>query len=426
MIYYPDLGESIGRLRAVVSAILASGEVSHLDRVRFGEVLGNVNRSLERIRGIHRFFQSQSGSEHAVLSCFAKNMEPNLMGVLNFSNTLLSDQMVNTDPRFFFSVATKVIEQNVTCQHQLHDQLRTTFAIRLEQIRFHRDFVLGVALVLVLFMFGFITDFYRRNRRAIVDLAESREEIVRVLEVVRNHRDKLAYERDIVESTLEKINQSTTFDHKGASFLSAPLERISGDFLLSATRPDGVRHYMLGDFTGHGLPSALGSPMVSDIFYTMTRKNFDPLAIMTEINTKMLIKLPRQLYLAVAFLAHDPTRKQLLIWNCGIPELLHFRQNTCFQAYPSRHVPLGILAEHELESVMQRVDVLERDRVYAFSDGFVEAQNRDGVMFGVSNLQKTLGYIIKENQPLSVIMEQVQHHQTGPRNDDLTLLELVF
>ncbi|MBF0426811.1 MAG: serine/threonine-protein phosphatase [Magnetococcales bacterium] len=424
--YYPDLGESLGRMRAVVSSILASGEQVVSDRVRFGEVLGNVNRSLERIRRAHQFLRVESPLLQPVLVCFDKGVEPNLMSLLNFSHTLLSEQTIRADPRFFFSLITGTMEQNGTCSRKVYVKLRSNLQTRVGQIRLQRDSTLGLSLAALLIMFGFITDFYRRNRRTLVDLFESRQEVVVAMEKIKSHRDKLAYERDIVERTLEKINRSVPSDHTEASLISLPLERIAGDFLLSATRPDGVRYYLLGDFTGHGLPSALGGPMVADIFHAMTRKSFAPLAILDEINTKLHLKLPRQLYLAAAFLAFDPLTGQVSVWNCGVPDVLHFRHEQFHQAYPSNHIPLGILSEHELASVEQTAKVLETDRIYMFSDGFVEVQNDRGQMFGIDNLRQALGDLLATGQPLPTLLDHVRRFHSEAQGDDLTLLELTF
>ncbi|MBF0175734.1 MAG: serine/threonine-protein phosphatase [Magnetococcales bacterium] len=424
--YYPNLGESMGRLRAVVSIILASGEFGPTDQIRFGEVMGHVNRDLERTRGIHRFIREEVPFLQSVSGCFDRELEPNLLAVLDFSNTLMSEKTVKTDPLYFFLAVTYVIENNIVCHRQLHDKLHTILKTREGEARSQRLLTMSVSGVAILFMLGFMTDFYRRNRRAMLALTESREKVVQILEVVRDQRDKLAYEREIVEHTLEKINRSVKMSHAGATLLSVPLERIAGDFLLYAARPDGTRHYLLGDFTGHGLPSALGGPMVADIFYTMTRKNFAPPAILNEINAKLHLKLPRQLYLAAAFLAHDPNQGRLLIWNCGIPEILHFHQKEFYRSYPSNHLPLGILAEHELAKIEQSTTTNTMDRVYAFSDGFCEAQDAQGEMFGSANLQQALGELLLEDQPFQGVMEKIKRHRNGPQTDDLTMLELVF
>ncbi|MBF0152390.1 MAG: serine/threonine-protein phosphatase [Magnetococcales bacterium] len=424
--YYPELGESVGRLRATVASMLASGEFLTSDLVRTGEVLGGVDHSLERIKDIQRFLEREPPFSQPEVLCFNKGVEPNLVIILNFSRLLLSERLINTDPKYFYSIVTDVIDKNMTCHRHLYGKLHDMLAARLSQVRFDRNLTLGFSLTAILLMIGFITDFYRRNQQTLIDLVKSRKEVVVAMESLRTHRDQLAYERDIVERTLERINQTTVFDHEGGNWLSIPMERIAGDFLYSATCPDGVRYYMLGDFTGHGLPSALGSPMVADIFHTMTHKNFSPLAILAEINAKLHRKLPKQLYLAAAFFAYDPGQRRLTIWNCGIPELLHFRQGEFYRAYAANHIPLGILPEHELETVSQVADIMETDRVYVFSDGLVEARNSQGDMLGIDNLRNSLSRILQEAHPLQSILDEVRQYQSGPQSDDLTLLELVF
>ncbi len=89
---------------------------------------------------------------------------------------------------------------------------------------------------------------------------------------IKEHRDQLTYEREIIEEIITRMRTTTRFDNRNLRYLQTSVETTAGDILLSAFRPDGGQHLMLGDFTGHGLPAALNGPTVSDIFYAMTGK----------------------------------------------------------------------------------------------------------------------------------------------------------
>jgi two-component system, HptB-dependent secretion and biofilm response regulator len=106
---------------------------------------------------------------------------------------------------------------------------------------------------------------------------------------VNKQRDRLTFERELIENIITRIRQSEEFDPKGIRFLIDPVEKTAGDMLLSACSPNGTQHIFLGDVTGHGLPAAIIGPTVSDIFYSMTRKGFSSGVILSEINRKLNI-----------------------------------------------------------------------------------------------------------------------------------------
>ena len=57
-------------------------------------------------------------------------------------------------------------------------------------------------------------------------------------------------------------------------YLLSPYALFNGDLLLAACTPSGNMHLLLGDFTGHGLPAAVGAMPLAEVFYGMTAKGF--------------------------------------------------------------------------------------------------------------------------------------------------------
>ena len=244
-------------------------------------------------------------------------------------------------------------------------------------------------------------------------------------EQVKVNRDELAYERGIVEDTLLRIRSAEQFDAQGIRYLMAPVESTAGDIILSARRPDGIRHIMLGDFTGHGLPSALSGPAVADIFYAMTKKGFSALEILTEINVKLVKKLPPHLFLAACFIEFNPATNRLSLWNASLPELVLFRSDIPFERYQSELLALGIVEDLPIAEGERVIDLESGDRFYAFTDGVVEASNIDGVLFGEERFEALLSSIITGNKTLESVIEVLEDYQAGDeQTDDITVLEI--
>lgn len=241
-------------------------------------------------------------------------------------------------------------------------------------------------------------------------------------EQLRRHRDRLAFERRTIERVMERIRQSERFNPHGLHYLMAPVESTAGDLLLAAARPDGVRHILMGDFTGHGFTSALAAPTVSDIFYGMTERGFALEHLLREMNRQLCNRLPAGMYLAAVGVELDPEGGVAWVWNGGIPDVLLFRQGGLAGRVPSTHLPLGII--EEFDPLGAWLAVGEGDRILAFSDGVSELQV-GGRMVGVEGVIPLFARMIAEDRGVPWLEEQLRELCGGePPHDDLTVVEI--
>jgi two-component system, HptB-dependent secretion and biofilm response regulator len=236
-------------------------------------------------------------------------------------------------------------------------------------------------------------------------------------------RNILTSEREVIENIILKMRASGQFDPSNLRQLEASVENTSGDILLSAFRPDKGQHIMLGDFTGHGLTAAIGGPVVSDIFYSMTQKGLPMHLIINEINRHLCEKMPTGLFLASIFVELDPERRQLLVWNCGMQAVLIFRSHSLLQRVASDNLALGI---HNLPiDPVTAIEIEAGDHIYAYSDGITEVFNSQGEEFGVPRLEIAIGELLTSNGEIGSLMDPVQQFcDDAEQLDDITLMEL--
>lgn len=245
----------------------------------------------------------------------------------------------------------------------------------------------------------------------------------RVEEEVKEHRDRLESERELIENIIVRMRSNDGFDDRNLRYLLAPVETTAGDVLLSADRPDGARHLMMGDFTGHGLSAALAGPTVSDIFYAMTAKGLPMEAVFLEVNRQLNSKLPTGVFMAGTFLEIAPDGGAVRVWNRSMPEALLFRQGRPFRKLASQHMPLGVMAQAKTDNAS--VSLQPGDVIYLYSDGVVEAANGEGEMFGLERFEETLIQMVSRGEPLEVVMDAVAAWTgSGSQEDDITLVEV--
>ena len=242
---------------------------------------------------------------------------------------------------------------------------------------------------------------------------------------LRQAKEIMADERRVIENILLTMRASGDFDADNLRQLQTPVEKTSGDILLSATRSDGIQHVMLGDFTGHGLTAAIGSPIVSDTFYTMTSKDLPMHTIAVEINRHMCEKMPTGLFLAAVFIELDPVEKKFTIWNCGMEDVLYFKHDKLERKIASSCLALGITDMPFDKEIVIEADA--GDRIYAYSDGITEANNGDGEEFGLDRLVHAISAMLAmtETADIDLLCSTVQEFLDGAEQlDDITLVEL--
>lgn len=236
-------------------------------------------------------------------------------------------------------------------------------------------------------------------------------------------KEALTFERETIENIILKMRASKKFAHDQLQLLEAPVEKTSGDILLSAFRPDNTRHIMLGDFTGHGLMAAVGGPIVYDVFYSMTAKGLPMTDIMTEINRQLLEKMPIGLFLGAIFIELSADGRQLHTWNCGMSEILLYRQKKLWQKIPSSTVAMGIIKQDF--NISSPIAVETGDRIYLYSDGITEAINSAGEEYGQTQLEQTITDMLAIDADIDFLGDAVkQFIGEAEQFDDITLMEL--
>ncbi|OUS39725.1 hypothetical protein A9R01_00475 ['Osedax' symbiont bacterium Rs2_46_30_T18] len=233
----------------------------------------------------------------------------------------------------------------------------------------------------------------------------------------------LSIERAIIEDIILGMNAGAAFENNFLRSIQAAVEKTSGDILLASSCPDGRQHVLLGDFTGHGLTAALGGPIASEIFYKMTSKGLTMDEIGNEINRYMCNKMPTGLFLAAILFEVNPQRDSVRIWNCGMEDVLCFRNASLVKCIQSTRPALGIIKAELNNVVMLAFET--KDKLYAYSDGIIETASPDNEMFGRERLITSISEMLKNNRDIQEIHDDVHAFRaTQLKTDDLTIVEI--
>ncbi len=250
--------------------------------------------------------------------------------------------------------------------------------------------------------------------RTQIELANARKALAQA-------NDFMEDEREIMAEILLAMRNDKDFCNDNLSYACHSRDTAGGDVLLSAKRSNGDHHFLVGDFTGHGLTAAIGTPLVSHLFYAMTAADIPLSTIVRDINNVLARRLPSHIFMAAAAVCLSEDNRRAELWSFGNPEILYRGASRQWVRYASLEMPMGIVAQDDLFASIH-LDFEEDGNLYVFTDGPIEVVCRDGSYYGVDRLIEAID---RYEQSLdSVIADVIASAEQPNALDDLTLLRI--
>ena len=76
---------------------------------------------------------------------------------------------------------------------------------------------------------------------------------------------------------------------------------------------------MVGDFSSHGLPAAVGIVPTAELFYELTGKGYALTYLVETLNQRLCQILPTELFLTASFIELEASAQIAQIWNGANP-----------------------------------------------------------------------------------------------------------
>ena len=234
-------------------------------------------------------------------------------------------------------------------------------------------------------------------------------------------------EQEIAESVFINAIQSSNIENPNIKQVVRPAGIFGGDIVLSAYSPSRDLYFLTGDFTGHGLLSALGAMPVSEVFSAMTTKGFSAEEILVGINRKLKSMLPTGMFFGAQLIVVNHDLEHVRVFNAGMPDVVIVDgiSNRIKHCLRSNGLPLGVEAEIEPKSMVQYAPIGRNDKILMYSDGLTEARNAADEVYGSERLMEAIS-----NAPADGIFEHLIDDldrfcgQRTTQSDDVTLVEI--
>ncbi|NIB43203.1 fused response regulator/phosphatase [Pseudomaricurvus alkylphenolicus] len=258
-------------------------------------------------------------------------------------------------------------------------------------------------------------------------MREMHQEVQIQRDQIASHNDHLMQEQTVAKQVFDNIAHTGCLDASNVKYLLSPLAVFNGDVIVAAIRPSGSMMVLLGDFTGHGLPAAIGAMPLASSFYGMVQKGFSMVDILREVNQKLKQILPIGVFCCASIVDMNFSKGKIRIWNGGLPDCYLHRSGTGeVEPIRSTHLPLGVLDDSSFKDDCLHFEMEVGDRLYMWSDGIIETRNPKGEMYGEERLQQVFAGNKVPGQVFDDIVNSVHEFAGGERDDDLSLIELTM
>jgi two-component system sensor histidine kinase ChiS len=209
-----------------------------------------------------------------------------------------------------------------------------------------------------------------------------------------------------------------------------PMTELGGDFYdVQMVGPD-MLGILLADVSGHGIPAAFICAMLK-VAYSFHRKDAgNPSALLKQISTTMYNYTGGQ-FITACYACIDLARKTLRHSNAGHWPLILWRGSEHRIIINSdNRMPIGWSVEEEYPTVES--DILPGDRVILYTDGILEARDKDGKLFGEARFHQLIRSLQNRgagefvDEILAAVLHWTRDESDRGLGDDLTIVVVDF
>ena len=236
------------------------------------------------------------------------------------------------------------------------------------------------AIMLVAILFGDAV----RSHRAL--MADASEKLRRAEDDLKREERELSAARTIQMQLLPTTLPSLPGWELAARYM--PARAVGGDFYDIRQLPGGQLAIITGDATDKGIPAALVMATTHSILRGQVPEQGSPGAALAYANQRLFQDIPPQMFVTCLYAVLDPASGQVRLANAG-HNLPYLAGGASVSEVRATGMPLGALPETAYDEA--HVRLRPGDTLLLSSDGFVEARNAMGEMFGFPRLEAVVG-----------------------------------
>ena len=199
---------------------------------------------------------------------------------------------------------------------------------------------------------------------------------------------------------------------------------VGGDLYYYNILENGNVFVAVGDVSGKGITAALFMSRAITLLNQYAQLGYSPSKALFEFNNNLVGHNPNMMFITAFIAVYDPKTGELTYSNAG-----HNYPYILSDKLTALNTESGIIAGSfsDIEFPEYTVKMKAGDRLFLYTDGITEAENKEGKLFDDGRLEKVLSDHIRSDAKgvLNAVTEEINSFTHGAeQSDDMTMLVL--
>jgi phosphoserine phosphatase RsbU/P len=216
------------------------------------------------------------------------------------------------------------------------------------------------------------------------------------------------------------------------SAFSEAASEVGGDYYDLYKINDHKFALIIGDVSGKGTSAAFNMSQMKGVFHSLAQLDLQPVDFLVYANNALSRCLEKTSFITASYFIIDLERKEVEFARAGhCPSLYYDSKESTSKYFSNKGLGLGILRNASFTKYIQtnRFQYHSGDILVLFTDGIIEARNKENEEFGYERLQQFLQVHAGKDPALVqqlLIKELHQYCQSAIISDDYTLVIIKF
>ena len=252
----------------------------------------------------------------------------------------------------------------------------------------YKDKVIGV-LDLEHTRRGFFTDEHRRTVTTLAAQVAIAIENARLYEQIARQERRLERDLSLARELQMRLLPQTLpkLAHLELAAKFSPARAIGGDlydFIPYSLSRLGI---VIGDVSGKGAPAAIYAALVSGILRSHAPIEPGPAEMLSAVNLSLAERRIEAQFVSLIYALWDDEQRTLLVANSGLPRPVYLHDGK-IEVIEATGLPLGLFDDADYDEFQFKMK--PGDLFVFFSDGILDARNRQGELFGRGRVEKII------------------------------------
>ncbi|NLK62584.1 MAG: anti-sigma factor antagonist [Fusobacteria bacterium] len=207
-----------------------------------------------------------------------------------------------------------------------------------------------------------------------------------------------------------------------------PSQDIGGDFYDIVSMSNGYYGIAFADVSGHGIPAALLSTMFKVYLMTYSEDIISPAETMELLNDVVVKTFPEGKFISLFYLVIKLDDNKVMYCKAAQEPGILIKKDGTIEELITKGQVLGLFSEEDFPGMIEFEEkelVLDPgDKIFLYTDGIIEAQNKDEIFYGIERLKELLAinHSKKGQELLDIVYGDLMDYLEGlPVIDDLTM-----